>query len=32
MFLEEKFDKWIKALYEVIDEAKNLNEAGRRNR
>jgi hypothetical protein len=30
--LENGFDKWVNALYAVIDEAKNLNEAGRRNR
>ena len=29
---EDIFDKWIHALYVVIDEAKNLNESAKRNR
>ena len=29
---EDKFDKWVNALYAVIDEAKNLDETRRRNR
>ncbi|CAF4047827.1 unnamed protein product [Rotaria sp. Silwood2] len=32
MIVDDECDKWINALYTVIDEAKNLSEAGKRNR
>lgn len=32
IFLGDELEKWMNALYVVIDEAKTINETGRRNR